>query len=166
MARFPAYFSSIILPAGTYLFFQKLCRQVRRRPKWSGLTQIRNKIVYTYTCVAVAADIMSVDLTSSIGLVGCCVNPCLHSVLASCNLCSHQNLQAKRQKWYLMTTHLILNVVIITTKLSIVCSMEKWGEPGICLVWAWRNQKIAKICQTNRLRFTYFQATTCSVLGM
>ena len=32
MAQFPAYFSSIILPAGTYLFFQKLCRQIRRRP--------------------------------------------------------------------------------------------------------------------------------------
>ena len=30
--------------------------------------------------------------------------------------CSHQNLQAKRHKYYLMTTPIILNVVIVSTK--------------------------------------------------
>ena len=30
--------------------------------------------------------------------------------------CSHQNLQAKGHKYYLMTTPIILNVVIVTTQ--------------------------------------------------
>ena len=30
--------------------------------------------------------------------------------------CSHQNLQAKGHKYYLMTTPIILNVVIVSTK--------------------------------------------------
>ena len=35
---FQHYSSSIILPAGTYLFFQKLCQQIRRRPICEAVT--------------------------------------------------------------------------------------------------------------------------------
>ena len=49
-------------------------------------------------------------------------------------------------------------------QLSIAFSMEKRGEPGIFShVWAWCN---LKVCRTNRLRFMYFQPTTCSMLGV
>ena len=41
------------------------------------------------------------------------------------------------------------------TQLSVTCSMEKWGEPGIFSHARWHNQKMAKICRTNRLCFVY-----------
>ena len=42
-----------------------------------------------------------------------------------------------------------------SAQLSVTCSMVKQGEPGIFFTWAWRNQKIVKICRTNRLHFMY-----------
>ena len=42
------------------------------------------------------------------------VNPIMQKVAAL--QCSHQNLQAKGHKYYLMTTPIILNAVIVSTK--------------------------------------------------
>ena len=42
-----------------------------------------------------------------------------------------------------------------SAQLSVTCSMEKWGEPGIFSHVRWHNQKMAKICRTNMLHFAY-----------
>ena len=51
---------------------------------------------------------------------------------------------------------------------SITCSTVKWGEPAWHLFSHEHDaiSKMAKICRTNRLCFTYFQPTTRSTLGV
>ena len=50
------------------------------------------------------------------------------------------------------------------TQLSITCSTEKQGEPCIFSHMSLHNQKMAKGCRTNKIRFAYFQQTTHSML--
>ena len=41
-------------------------------------------------------------------------------------------------------------------QLSVTCSTEKWGEPGIFSHGRWHNRKVMKICRTNRVHFAYY----------
>ena len=83
---------------------------------------------------------------------------------------------------HLINMYIDHSLVPRPTQLSIACNMEKWGEHGNFLMWAWLNWKMAKVFWTNRqyvfrvllnrlhaqcmvcTTVTYHQLYTCSKL--
>ena len=105
--------------------------------------------------------------------------------------CSHENVMtfpskvitiqnSKKSQGTCITELDMLSLTFKGTHMSFMCSFVPRLRQAFCrlqykktwealvsfLTWAWHNQKMAKICRTNRLCFTCFQLTTRSMLGV